>query len=100
MMRMMNRVDKDSVEAQLKEIVSLIETEQAAIDASFEKLLIAITNVLRLTNGQKSTLASLQGTPSELQGYLIDLASQIRKKASQTNERLLEKVNILVNELE
>ena len=96
----LDRMDKDSVEAQLKEIVLLIETEQISIDASFEKLLIAVSNVLRLTNGQKDTLASLQGTSKDLQGYIIDLVSQIRKKTSQTNERLVVKMKDLMTDLE
>ena len=99
-MRVKNKVDEDFVEVHLKELVVLIEAEKTSIDASFEKLLIAITSVLRLTDGQKDTLASLHGSPSELQGYIIDLASQIRKRTAQTNEHLLEKLNILVNDLE
>jgi len=99
-MRVKKKVDKDSVESHLKELVAFVEAEKTSIDSSFEKLLIAITSVLRLTNGQKDTLVSLHGSPSELQGYIIDLASQIRKRTSQTNEHLLEKLNTLVNDLE
>lgn len=100
MKMVMSRVDRASIEEHLKEIVTFVEGEQTSIDAAFEKLLIAITNVLKLIDGQQGTLSSLQGTPKELQRYLIDLVIQIRKMTSQTNESLLERTNALLASLE
>jgi hypothetical protein len=95
-----NRVDEDSVKGQLKELIVTLETEQSLIDASFEKLLVAITNVLRLTDAQKGTLASLQGSPKELQRYLIDMISQIREKTSRANKHVHERLVSITAEIE
>ena len=89
-------MDKDSIEIQLRDIIGFLRDANASIDDDFEKLLIAITNVLKLTSGEKSTLTSLHGSSKELQGYVIDLVSKIRKKSSKSNEHLIEQVNTLL----
>ncbi len=100
MVKRTNRVTTESVDVQLNKIIMDLKEEYSAIDASFEKLLIAITNVLKLTGTQKGTLTSLQGTPQELQGYLIEMVSRIRKKNTQAINRSLERLTALADNLE
>ncbi len=92
-------MDIESIKTQLNKISESIQSEQLSIDESFEKLVIAMTSIFRLVNGEQQTLSALQGSPKELQGYVLNLVGQIRKRTSASSAQLIRDLDALLNQI-
>ena len=82
---------------QLTELRSNTVRMQDEIEQEYEKFQVALSGVLRILSGDGSTiLKAIQGSPEEVKGYLIQLASQLRQHTTESWESLkLELDNII-----
>lgn len=62
---------------------------QGEIELEYEKFQVALSGVLRILSGDGSAiLKTIQGSPEEVKGYLIQLASQLRQHTTESWESL------------
>jgi len=74
---------------QLTELRSNTVRMQDEIEQEYEKFQVALSGVLRILSGDGSTiLKAIQGSPEEVKGYLIQLASQLRQHTTESWESL------------
>lgn len=74
---------------QLTELRSNTVRMQDEIEQEYEKFQVALSGVLRILSGDGSTiLKAIQGSPEEVKGYLIQLASQLRQHTTESWELL------------
>lgn len=89
-------MDAEAIKDQLKGISEEIEKEKDALESSFEKLVVAISNVFRLVDGEQVSLTTLQSSPKMLRGYVLNLVTHIQQMAINHNAHLLEEINGLM----
>lgn len=90
----------DHIQERLSAIQETIEKDTKISEEAFEKLLVALTGVFRLLDGKHSILSSLQGSPTEIQGYVLKLIGQIKQQINESYESILTELNLLVHQLE
>lgn len=74
---------------QLTELRNNTVRMQSEIEQEYEKFQVALSGVLRILSGDGSTiLKAIQGSPEEVKGYLIQLASQLRQHTTESWESL------------
>ncbi len=74
---------------QLTELRSNTVRMQGEIELEYEKFQVALSGVLRILSGDGSAiLKTIQGSPEEVKGYLIQLASQLRQHTTESWESL------------
>ncbi len=95
----MNRVD-DVVRFQFDGVIKSIDENIGTTEESFGKLLVALTGVFRLLDGNQSTLAALQGNPADLQAYILKLLGQIREMVSEGYNGLKNDIQSIITNLE
>lgn len=79
----------ESLVLQLTELRSNTVRMQDEIEQEYEKFQVALSGVLRILSGDGSTiLKAIQGSPEEVKGYLIQLASQLRQHTTESWESL------------
>ncbi|MFW9925133.1 MAG: hypothetical protein ACFFDM_00020 [Candidatus Thorarchaeota archaeon] len=83
----------------LNEISKKIEESTGESEALFEKLLVALTGVFRLLDQPQPTLKALQGSPQNLQTYLIRLVHEIKDYVTSNNNMMVLKIDSLIQEL-
>ncbi len=93
-------MDVDDSRNQMKTTLESFQNDYQSIDAAFEKLIVATTNVFRLMDGQNKMLLSLQGTPKDLQGYVLSLISEIRKMTAESGEKVSMSLKKTIGQLE
>ena len=93
-------MDIESIKIELDRISRELQSEHLSIDESFEKLVVAMTNIFRLIDGEQRTLSALQGSPKELQGYVINMIGEMRKKTSTSNAQVIRDLSALIDQLE
>ncbi|TFF96908.1 hypothetical protein EU546_00230 [Candidatus Thorarchaeota archaeon] len=82
----------EEVVASLNEALDYTRVEGEAIIEDLKKLEVALTNVMRLTSVEESTLSKLHGTGDDLRSYLIRLAAE----AHRSNERFIDGLSVLI----
>lgn len=93
-------MDTDESRKQLRAVLERLECDYQSIDEGFEKLIVATTNIFRLMDGQTKTLLALQGSPKELQGYVLNLISEIRKMTAESGEKVSSNLKKTIMQLE
>ena len=93
-------MDIETSKDQLKTAVEILQAEHRSIDDAFEKLVVATTNVFRLVDGQSKTLLTLQGSPKEIQGYVLGLILEIRKMTSTSTEQVITNLMKVIEHLD
>ncbi|MEE8181837.1 MAG: hypothetical protein V3T87_00820 [Candidatus Thorarchaeota archaeon] len=81
--------DSESLVLQLTELRSNTVRMQSEIEQEYEKFQVALSGVLRILSGDGSAiLKAIQGSPEEVKGYLIQLATQLRQHTTESLESL------------
>ena len=81
--------DYENLVLQLTELRSNTVRMQSEIEQEYEKFQVALSGVLRILSGDGSViLKTIQGSPEEVKGYLIQLASQLRQHTTESWESL------------
>jgi hypothetical protein len=96
----MNRMDQQTLRVRLAKLSESLQRDQSVVENMFEKISIALASVFRLTQGNQTTLKALQGSPQEVQGYVINLITETRKKIDGMNERTTRDLDNIILELE
>ncbi len=87
-------------EVQLEKIIDTINHKARFSEEAFEKLLVALTGVFRLLDGKQSMLTTLQGSPTDIQAYILKLLSQVRTTVSEGYNTLKDDIQTIVQQLE
>ena len=67
---------------------------QSEIDQEYEKFQMALSGVLRILSGDgNAILKAIQGSPEEVKGYLIQLASQLHQHTTESWESLKQEMD-------
>jgi hypothetical protein len=85
--------------SELNSILGQLEKQIIGFQASCEKLQVALTGVLRITNDDGLLLSNLQGSPEHLKSYLIRLCSDLLASGTQSYERLRERIEGLIDSI-
>ncbi len=85
---------------QFEKIIEAIDQKARFSEESFEKLLVALTGVFRLLDGKQSMLAALQGSPKDIQAYILKLLGQVRIMVSEGYDTLKVDIQNIVQQLE
>ncbi len=81
--------DSESLVLQLTELRNSTVRMQREIEQEYEKFQVALSGVLRILSGDGSAiLKAIQGSPEEVKGYLIQLASQLGRHTTESWESL------------
>ncbi|MCK5302167.1 MAG: hypothetical protein KAJ96_03420 [Candidatus Thorarchaeota archaeon] len=81
--------DPENLVLQLMELRNNTVRMQSEIEQEYEKFQVALSGVLRILSGDGSAiLKAIQGSPEEVKGYLIQLASQLRQHTTESWESL------------
>ncbi len=81
--------DPENLVLQLTELRSNTVRMQSEIEQEYEKFQVALSGVLRILSGDGSAiLKAIQGSPEEVKGYLIQLATQLRQHTTESLESL------------
>ena len=73
---------------QLTELRNNTVRMQSEIDQEYEKFQMALSGVLRILSGDgNAILKAIQGSPEEVKGYLIQLASQLHQHTTESWDR-------------
>jgi hypothetical protein len=81
--------DSKTLVLQLTELRNNAARMQSEIEQKYEKFQVALSGVLRILSGDGSaTLKAIQGSPEEVKGYLIQIASQLRLYTTESWESL------------
>ena len=81
--------DPENLILQLTELRNNTVRMQSEIEQEYEKFQVALSGVLRILSGDGSAiLKAIQGSPEEVKGYLIQLASQLRRHTTESWESL------------
>lgn len=81
--------DSENLVLQLTELRSNTVRMQSEIEQEYEKFQVALSGVLRILSGDGSAiLKATQGSPEEVKGYLIQLATQLRQHTTESWESL------------
>jgi hypothetical protein len=70
-------VENDSLANQLRDVLLRVESSRESIEKGHEKFQIAITGALRLLDGNSSMLERLRGSPDDLKGFVLKLATEL-----------------------
>jgi hypothetical protein len=90
-------MNDEQLRKQLTTLLSLLNEQQEEVSAIHEKFQIALTGVLRLIGENNSpTLKSLQGTPQDLKGYLIQLNTDVVKTTAKSYASLKSRIEELL----
>ena len=85
--------------SELNSILGQLEKQIIGFQASCEKLQVALTGVLRITNDDGLLLSNLRGNPEHLKSYLIRLCSELSMSATQSYEGLRERIAGLIDSI-
>lgn len=88
------------IQSRLSTIRNQIENDIKNSEESFEKLLVALAGVFRLLDGKKSMLVTLQGSPTDVQGYVLKLLGQVRQQINGSYDGLIKELDELVEQME
>ena len=81
--------DPENLVLQLTELRNNTVRMQSEIEQEYEKFQVALSGVLRiLSEDDSAILKAIQGSPEEVKGYLIQLASQLRQHTTESWESL------------
>ena len=81
--------DPENLVLQLTELRSNTVRMQSEIEQEYEKFQVALSGVLRILSGDGSMiLKTIQGSPEEVKGYIIQLATQLRQHTTESLESL------------
>ncbi|MHA2424570.1 MAG: hypothetical protein ACXAEF_07265 [Candidatus Thorarchaeota archaeon] len=92
----MNDISKSKVD----NILNSIDEKTRHTEEAFEKLLVALTGMFRLLDGKQSILATLQGTPEEIQAYILKLLGELRISVHDSYTNLKTDIQAVSKELE
>jgi hypothetical protein len=95
----MNKMDQQTLRLRLAELSEPLQRDQGVVENMFEKISIAMTSVFRLTQGDQTTLKALQGSPQEVQGYILNLIAETKKKVDGMIERTKTDLDNIILEL-
>ena len=96
----MNEMDQHTLRLQLTELSGALQRDQDAVENMFEKISIAMTSAFRLTQENQTVLKALQGSPQEVQGYVLNLISETRSMIDRMNKRTTKDLHNIILELE
>ncbi|MFX0044535.1 MAG: hypothetical protein ACFE8Z_01685 [Candidatus Hermodarchaeota archaeon] len=92
-------MNEDSVAQQLVELLKQLDTTRIASGHEHEKFRVALTGVLRLLSGNAATLKGLQGTPEELKGYILNLATKLGEESARQWESLKSQLELIISQI-
>ncbi len=90
----------EHIQSRLNAIKNLTQKDNRTFEEEFEKILIALTGVFRLLDGKQSMLTTLQGSPTDVQGYVLKLLGQIRQQINCSYESLIKELDELAEQME
>ncbi|MHA1576859.1 MAG: hypothetical protein ACTSU3_05815 [Candidatus Thorarchaeota archaeon] len=82
-------MDTDSLSIELKRIFEIVEELLEESKGELERFQVALTGTLRLLDGENTTLLALQGNPTELRGYILQLTTQLSRNSVERFEKIL-----------
>jgi len=82
---------------ELKNLLELLNEQLDEIKSLHEKLLVALTGVLRLTNDDGSILTRLHGEPENLKSYLIQMAMKISDTTMQSYRTIGQRIQTIID---
>lgn len=92
-------MNEDSVAQKLVELLKQLDTARSAAGHEHEKFRVALTGVLRLLTGNEAMLKGLQGTPEELKGYIINLATELSEESARQWEFLKSQIELILSQI-
>lgn len=85
-------MNKEQLANELNSLLSLLNEEQAEIDALHEKFQVALTGVFRLVGDNTPTLTNLHGKTEDLKGYIIQLNTDVIKATTKSHRSLRKRI--------
>lgn len=85
-------MNKEQLANELNSLLSLLNEEQAEIDALHEKFQVALTGVFRLVGDNTPTLTNLHGKTEDLKGYIIQLNTDVIKATTKSYRSLRKRI--------
>jgi hypothetical protein len=79
----------------LNSLLTLLDNQQAEIDAIQEKFQVALTGVLRLLGERTPTLTKLHGKTEDLKGYLIKLNAESNQSTAKSYQLIRERIEAI-----
>ena len=92
-------MNDETVAQQLTELLRQLESARISARQEHEKFRVALTGVLRLLSGNEATLKGLQGTPEELKGYILNLATELGEESTRQWESLKSQVELILSQI-
>ncbi|NHI84168.1 MAG: hypothetical protein EAX81_07700 [Candidatus Thorarchaeota archaeon] len=76
-------------QTEFAQVMHLVKTIKNEMDTDYEKIQVALAGVLRLLSGEKTQiLKGLGGRQEDLQRYILELLSEMRKKSARQLDHL------------
>ena len=92
-------MNEETVAQQLAELLKQLDSVRNSTGHKHEKFRVALTGVLRLLSGNEATLKGLQGTPEELKGYILNLATELGEESMRQWESLRSQVELILSQV-
>jgi hypothetical protein len=92
-------MNEETVAQQLAALLKQLDTTRIAAGHEHEKFRVALTGVLRLLSGNEATLEGLQGTPEELKGYILNLATELGEESTRQWESLKSQLELILSQI-
>jgi hypothetical protein len=80
----------------LKSLLDFLTQQLDEIKSSHDRFLIALTNVLKLTNDSSPILTNLKANPENLKSYLIQMTMQISDLTTQSYEKSCKRIESII----
>lgn len=93
-------MDQQTLRLQLVELSGTLQRDQDTVENMFEKISVAMTSAFRLTQGNQTVLKALQGSPQEVQGYVLNLVSEAKSMIDKMNKRTANDLHNIILELD
>ncbi len=93
-------MDQQTLRLQLVELSGTLQRDQDAVENMFEKISVAMTSAFRLTQGNQTVLKVLQGSPQEVQGYVLNLVNEAKSMIDKMNKRTTKDLHDIILELD
>jgi hypothetical protein len=91
-------MSEETVAQQLDELLKQLDAARIEAGHEHEKFRVALTGVLRLLSGNEATLKGLQGTPEELKGYILNLATELGEVSARKWESIKSQVELILSQ--
>ena len=92
-------MENEALANQIRELLLKVESSQESIEEGYKKFQVALTGALRLLDGNNQMLGRLHGSPEDLKGFLLKLATELRSDTISHWESLKPKIEHILSSI-